>query len=519
MPTDDPNDYRIAWTPADEGYLSYSEENNSRHGNSYPAGDTTSLTLTGLPGGVTYKTMMRARYHDDQTNEDSSGPWTGEVTQRVLNDPPTAPTELAATETESKGETNVVLSWTAPSHDDLTGYRIWRSADANSLTELVQDTGNTQTSYSDTTTETGNTYVYAVTALSLDGDSPRSATVSITRGDGGGISQRDAPPENDGNIIIVPDDEEEELIALQQQGSNEVVLASTDTGELNTTGGGVELIKDATPFTTGDNEHGYVLTKVTHVIHIISAGTGVVGAALHADNAGDPGDEIPVTHTGEVLLEKNKKYWIVPTKKSGSTVDTYISYKKNIATPTAQPGWSLGPLSKYYHLGAWLSVRNIYATRLEGVVGTPPTDEPSDSDFPMDASTLGRLRVGTTSTGVLDATDDNLSGDLFKIEGLEPGHSYRVRAWFGTTKEDSATADRGGPLGYRQAIGEATKYPRSRPTTTTCSTTGGHHSCSPRSQAWNTTWTSSRRRSGPPKGYPQPIPTTAPTCWRSTTWE
>ena len=62
----------------------------------------------------------------------------------------------------------------------------------------------------------------------------------------------------------------------------------------------------------------------------------------------------------------------------------------------------------------------------------------------MDASTPGRLWIGTTSTGTLDSVDDNLDapehtrrvprGDLIKIEGLTAGNSYRVRAWFGTSK-------------------------------------------------------------------------------------
>ena len=139
--------------------------------------------------------MMRARYHNAETNEYSSGPWTSDVTQRVRNNPPAAPTELSLTETTSKDQTTSIdLAWTAPSHDDLTGYRIWRGATADSLTVLVQDTGNTATSYTDTTTETDNTYVYAVTALSLDGDSPRSGTATVAQTT---ITTRDEPQEED----------------------------------------------------------------------------------------------------------------------------------------------------------------------------------------------------------------------------------------------------------------------------------------------------------------------------------
>ena len=76
-------------------------------------------------------------------------------------------------------------------------------------------------------------------------------------------------------------------------------------------------------------------------------------------------------------------------------------------------------------------------------------DEPTPVDFPMTRHTRGALRVGETSTGRLDSVDDNRSGDLFKIEGLTAGNSYQVRAWFGASKEDSATAARGGAIGLQ----------------------------------------------------------------------
>ena len=175
-PSEQATDYRISWAPADEDYLSYSEENTSRRGNSYPAGDTTSLTLTGLPGAVNYKLIMRARYHDEQTNEDSSGPWTGEVTQRVKNNPPEAPTGLSASEVSHSG---VTLSWTAPDHSSITGYRVLRGAGAASLDTLAE-LGVDARSYTDTATDGATTYHYVIVALSQDGDSPRSSAVTAT---------------------------------------------------------------------------------------------------------------------------------------------------------------------------------------------------------------------------------------------------------------------------------------------------------------------------------------------------
>ena len=126
QPTEAPTDYRIAWTPAGEDYLSYSEENTSRRGNSYPAGSATSLTLTSLPGGINYKVIMRARYQD----KNHSGPWTDEATQQVQSSPPAAPTGLTAPEVS---DSSVTLNWTAPS-GDITGYRVLRGLTTASRT-------------------------------------------------------------------------------------------------------------------------------------------------------------------------------------------------------------------------------------------------------------------------------------------------------------------------------------------------------------------------------------------------
>ena len=240
------------------------------------------------------------------------------------------------------------------------------------MTELVQDTAGVATTYSDATTETGGTYVYAVTALSLDGDSPRSTTMSITRA-AAGTTTRDAPPE-----------EEEELIAQQQQSSPEVILISTHTGAYLPGNHSIELLEDATgtQFTTGDDQHGYLLTKVTHRIHLDSPGIETVGATVNADNAGSPSTELytfpdqtitntnlqAVTHVGEFLLEPNRKYWILITKGAGSITSLQVYFKQSNDVATGLADWTLSSGSTYYFEGAWHNYSNSYSIRLEGVV-------------------------------------------------------------------------------------------------------------------------------------------------------
>ena len=174
QPSDQPNDYRISWAPADEDYLSYSEENTSRRGNSYPDGSATSLTLTGLPGGVNYKVIMRARY------EDSSGPWTDEATQRIHNSPPAAPTGLNAAEVS---DSSITLSWTAPSSAGITGYRVLRGLTAAKQDVLANNTGSTGTEYVDSDVEAGTQYHYSVRAINAAGVGTASETITVTTND------------------------------------------------------------------------------------------------------------------------------------------------------------------------------------------------------------------------------------------------------------------------------------------------------------------------------------------------
>ena len=74
LPEPVPSDYRISWAEENLKYLSFKAENEAGRGNDYPEGETTSITLTGLTEGATFKIRMRARY---ETGDSGKGPWSG----------------------------------------------------------------------------------------------------------------------------------------------------------------------------------------------------------------------------------------------------------------------------------------------------------------------------------------------------------------------------------------------------------------------------------------------------------
>ena len=79
-------------------------------------------------------------------------------------DPPPAPTDLTA----SASSGGITLSWTAPEESGVTGYQVLRRLSAEewdwSKAVYVDDTGDTDTSYTDTGVQAGEEYHYRVKA-------------------------------------------------------------------------------------------------------------------------------------------------------------------------------------------------------------------------------------------------------------------------------------------------------------------------------------------------------------------
>ncbi len=90
---------------------------------------------------------------------------------------PAAPVSLGLSEVTGG---SVTLSWTAPAHSAISGYRILRGTDAVSLSVIAPDTGSTATSYVDASVSPSTTYVYAVVALSAAGEGAPSVTAGAT---------------------------------------------------------------------------------------------------------------------------------------------------------------------------------------------------------------------------------------------------------------------------------------------------------------------------------------------------
>ncbi len=259
--------------PAPTDYPSWNDENETDRGNAYPAGDATSLTLSGLSEGTEFKVQVRSRYHDG-AHQDSpwSGPWAAEVRALVMSQPAEDSSESGTRDSETPAaptiggaavtpEGHVLLLWQDPSDDSITGYQVLRGPDADSLVVIEEDTGSSGTSYTDTSPPAGRTHTYAVKARNAAGLSPLSGTVTAT--------------------VLAAEPEEEELITAQQ--SSDVVLVSnlgqTVGGRVDTTPGHAV----AQAFVAGQGPVGFEYYRVQG-IRVFASARGAL-ARIHRRRA------------------------------------------------------------------------------------------------------------------------------------------------------------------------------------------------------------------------------------------
>ena len=211
------------------------------------ASTVTSYTdATATDAGETYAYQVKAVRGADRSQASEQA----EV--QVPHDPvDLAPTGLTAlilfVSLEGNISYSVHLSWTAPAEDvdSITGYEILRAVGEGALSTLVDDTGNTATSYNDANaTQTGETYAYKVKAI-RGGDSsqasgqaqvqiphdpvdlaPSGLTAEAVGGGGVDLSWT-APAEDAGSITGYE--------VLRAVGDGDMATLVADTGSTTTT--------------------------------------------------------------------------------------------------------------------------------------------------------------------------------------------------------------------------------------------------------------------------------------------
>ena len=397
-PTEAPHDYRLAWG-LNGGYISYKASNTSTAGNAYPGGSVTSYTITGLDPG-TYSVKLRARY------DGSAGLWksassvvvTGDAPPVVVvpdptaepepptseqqqADPPAAPTGLTASQV---AHDSVTLTWTAPSSvSTVTGYKVLRGTDANSLSAIAQDTGSAGAEYTDSTVAAETTYHYAVLALSADGDGAQSNTASATT---------PAPPKKRGDNRVSP----------RQTVPTSITLVS-NTGQTSGGVGSLGSHDQAQAFTTGDNSAGYTLTSVLVVFQLLGTASTNYVVSIRNDSSGAPGTLVgalmgPATLTTRstftasgsgLTLSADTTYFFMIDSSAGDENKTQNTTSDNEDTG-AQSGWSIADGSLYRDratTGAWTAFGESKKIEIKGTA-IPDTTAPAFASAAANGTSL-----------------------------------------------------------------------------------------------------------------------------------
>ena len=131
---------------------------------------TASYTDSTVAAETGYVYAIRAR------NAHGLSPQSDAVSTTTPAAPPAKPTGLLT----GSSHNTVLMFWTDPDDDSITGYQILRGPDAANLAVLTEDTGSTDANYSDDTVEAETTYAYAIQARNAAGLGPQSDTVSVT---------------------------------------------------------------------------------------------------------------------------------------------------------------------------------------------------------------------------------------------------------------------------------------------------------------------------------------------------
>ena len=100
--------------------------------------------------------------------------------QSQPEDPPPAPQNLVAI---ANGDGSVTLTWDAPADQSVTGYQILRRRPSEGETTLqvyVENTGNTNTTYTDTAAAADIGHIYRVKAIAKSGMSEGSNRAEVT---------------------------------------------------------------------------------------------------------------------------------------------------------------------------------------------------------------------------------------------------------------------------------------------------------------------------------------------------
>ena len=275
---------------------------------------------------------------------------------------------------EEEPTTKLKLTWDVPAEgvEWVRGYEVQRATCDGGFATLVADTGSTETAYTDSDVEAGESYTYRVRARRPQGLSLTSTTWAIVLPGGNGEGACGAALQEGGTVEFVP-----EVYLLSTHDQDTVLVKNTgQTSQAQSLALNANVPKRAQAFTAGANTAGYTLGSIGFYFSDI-ADTSTAGSqltvTLNEDDNGDPGDALcplndPTSFTSNAVntfdaptvgteqcptLAANTAYFVVIERV---TITTNIALRVTTSTDEdtdGSAGWSIGNERKFLLSGSW----------------------------------------------------------------------------------------------------------------------------------------------------------------------
>ena len=275
---------------------------------------------------------------------------------------PGKPTGLAAA---ADGQTEIDLSWTAPSDDggaDITGYRIEVSNNGSNWSDLVADTDSTSTSYTHSGLTAGSTRHYRVSAINSEGTGPASGTDSATTDAATAPDLSVDTPTVDDNSLETGDsftlsatvrnggDASSASTTLRYYRSTDSTITSSDTSVgtdsvsgLSAGGSGDESIDLTAPSTAGTYYYGACVDSVSGESATTNNCSSGVAITVSAATAPDLTLDTPTVDDSS--LETGDSFTLSATVRDqgdGSSVATTLRYYRSTDSTITSSDTSVG---------------------------------------------------------------------------------------------------------------------------------------------------------------------------------
>jgi titin len=356
--------------------------------------------------------------------------------QPLENIVPNAPTSLVASDISS---TSIKLTWSQPATNNgppVTSYKIEFKKDSGSYTTLVENTGNTITTYTHTGLTTNSKYTYKISAKNSIGFSPTSNEAFATPKSTSSPPTENIAPNSPRSLTAEPAGPTQVFLSWKEPLSNNGPAITGYKIEYKTT------TSEYTVLTTIGTTTSYTHTGLTtgsqysyRAFAINSAGTSVASNVATAK----PGHTLVPTNliADDISPTSILLTWTAPSQTFGGTISGYIISKRFSADVYDPIGETTGQQTSYTVTGLQTGQAYTFVVKARYNIGTSSDNSSPASATPTASSSPpSKFTVPNAPTGLVATASSPIQIDLVwnapTNDGGSPITGYKIDVKTGT---------------------------------------------------------------------------------------